>query len=189
MPVAPKFVHVALQTNQLAAMRDFYCTMLGAHVVYENGVTCFITFDEEHHRMAFFQPPQGQLPERTPATVGLGHSSFTFPTLGELVEKYLELREAGIKPRVPVQHGVTTSLYYRDPDGNGVELQIDNFADADEATAYMMGPEYAADPIGPSFDADALAKDYQAGVPEAELRSRAWAAATPQLNVIELLTS
>ena len=38
------------------------------------------------------------------------------------------LEEVGIQPHVPVQHGPTTSLYYRDPDGNMVELQIDNMA-------------------------------------------------------------
>src|SRR5436190_21348448 len=31
----PKFAHVVLQTSQLPAMRDWYCTVLGAHVVYE----------------------------------------------------------------------------------------------------------------------------------------------------------
>jgi catechol-2,3-dioxygenase len=36
------------------------------------------------------------------------------------------LKGAGITPFVSVNHGLTTSFYYRDPDGNGVELQIDN---------------------------------------------------------------
>ena len=36
--------------------------------------------------------------------------------------------------------GVTTSLYYRDPDGNFVALQIDNFVTPDETTSYMEGP-------------------------------------------------
>lgn len=55
----------------------------------------------------------------------------------------------------PVQHGPTTSLYHRDPDGNMVELQIDNMA-PDDATAYMRGEEDSVDPIGPSFDPDTM---------------------------------
>jgi len=76
---------------------------------------------------------------------------------------------------VPIQHGVTTSLYYRDPDGNSVELQIDNFADPDDATAYMSGTEYAADPVGPSFDPQVMRDALARGAAPAELMTREWA--------------
>ena len=97
------------------------------------------------------------------------------------------MRDSGIEPLVPIQHGVTTSLYYRDPDGNTVELQVDNFADPDDATAYMTGPEYAADPIGPTFDPAAMVVALRTGVPECQLTTRAWAMNCPQRNVPELL--
>ncbi|GAA2436911.1 VOC family protein [Mycolicibacterium llatzerense] len=189
MTARPHLAHFVLQTNQLPEMRAWYLKVLGAEVVYENPAMCFLTFDEEHHRLAIFGPPGDVMSDRTPLTIGLAHSAFTFPTLGDLVDKYLELSDAGIEPRVPVQHGVTTSLYYRDPDGNMVELQIDNFVTPDEATAYMNGPEYAADPIGPSFDAAALAAALKSGTPEAELRTRAWALKSPQVSPFELLTT
>ena len=187
MKARPHLAHFVLQTKQLPVMREWYMKVLGAHAVYENPVMCFLTFDEEHHRLALFGPPGDLLTERTPMTVGLAHSAFTYATLGDLIDKYLELKSDGIEPRIPVQHGVTTSLYYRDPDGNMVELQIDNFATPDEATAYMQGPEYAADPIGPSFDAAELAAAFRSGTPESELKTRAWAATTPQVNPFELL--
>ncbi|WP_319456949.1 MULTISPECIES: VOC family protein [unclassified Mycobacterium] len=189
MDTRPRLAHVVLQTPQLPAMRDWYAKVLGAHVVYEESMMCFLTFDEEHHRVALIGLPPELLVERTPVTIGMAHSAFTFPTLGDLVDKYLELKADGIEPRVPVQHGVTTSMYYRDPDGNMVELQIDNFASADEATDYMRGSEYAADPIGPSFDPDELAEAYRAGTPGSGLISRAWAQQSPQLNVLELMTT
>ena len=88
---------------------------------------------------------------------------------------------------MPIQHGMTTSLYYRDPDGNAVELQIDNFASADEATRYMNGPEFAEDPVGPTFDAAALADAFDAGVPVPELTTRRWAARSPQADPFALL--
>ena len=120
MTVRPYLAHFVLQTNQLPEMRAWYLKVLGAEVVYENPAMCFLTIDEEHHRLALFGPPGGMMTERTPLTTGLAHTAFTFPTLGDLVDKYLELHDAGIEPRVPVQHGVTTSLYYRDPDGNEI---------------------------------------------------------------------
>jgi catechol-2,3-dioxygenase len=150
---------------------------------------CFLTFDEEHHRVALLGLPPGVLTERTPLTIGMAHSAFTFPNLGDLLDKYLELQSLGIHPRVPVQHGLTTSIYYRDPDGNMVELQIDNFDTPEQATDYMNGPEYAADPIGPSFDVDELIRAYRSGTPEPELTTRAWAKTTAQVNPFELLTT
>lgn len=189
MTVRPRLAHFVLQTSQLPAMRDWYLKVLGAHAVYENEAMSFLTFDEEHHRVALLGLPPGVLAERTPLTTGMAHSAFTFPTLDDLLDKYLELKGAGIHPRVPVQHGLTTSIYYRDPDGNMVELQIDNFATPDEATEYMKGPEYAADPIGPSFDVDELIKAYRGGTPEAELITRAWAKTTEQVNPFALLTT
>jgi catechol-2,3-dioxygenase len=173
--VRPRFAHVVLQTNRLVRMRDWYREVLGAHVVFENPGMCFLTFDEEHHRLALVAPPGEPFVERTPLTVGLQHSAFTFPGLPELLAKFTRLREHGIEPLVPIQHGVTTSLYYRDPDGNTVELQVDNFAEPDDATAYMTGPEYAADPIGPSFDPAKMARALEDGVDPGELKTRAWA--------------
>jgi hypothetical protein len=94
-------------------------------------------------------------------TVGLAHSAYTFPSLQSLLTKYEELKKADIQPHVPVQHGPTTSIYYRDPDGNMVELQIDNLA-PEEATDYMRGEEYSRDPLGPSFEPDAMLAALQA---------------------------
>jgi catechol-2,3-dioxygenase len=119
-----KLAHIVLQTGQLPVLRDWYLKVLDAHVVLENDMLSFMTFDEEHHRLAMVQLPQ-PVP-RTSMTVGLAHSAYTFGSLDSLLTKYAALKEVGIQPHVPVQHGPTTSLYYRDPDGNMVELQIDN---------------------------------------------------------------
>jgi catechol-2,3-dioxygenase len=189
MTATPTLAHIVLQTNHLPEMRDWYLKVLGAHVVYQNPAMCFMTFDDEHHRIALVSPPGSTFPPRTPLTVGLSHSAYTFPTLGDLIERYLELSEGGIEPQVPVQHGVTTSLYYRDPDTNMVELQIDNFPTAAQATEYMHGREYSDDTIGPTFDAALLATAFQAGVPETELTTRAWALQSPQLNVLKLMST
>ncbi|HEY1974516.1 MAG TPA: VOC family protein [Pseudonocardia sp.] len=189
MTVTPKFAHVVLQTNQLPRMRDWYCTVLGARVVYENPGACFLTFDEEHHRIAFVASPAEPFAERTPLTVGLQHSAYTFPDLAALLDRFGDLKGQGIDPLVPIQHGVTTSLYYRDPDGNAVELQVDNFSTAAQASAYMVGPEYTGDVVGPTFDPERMAEALRAGTSPAELQTRAWAieAGPPIENAIAAL--
>jgi len=179
-----RLAHIVLQTGQLPVLRDWYLKVLDAHVVFENGLLAFITFDEEHHRLAIAQLPQPVA--RTATTVGLAHSAYTFGSLDKLLTKYENLKATGIFPHAPVQHGLTTSIYYRDPDRNMVELQIDNMAPA-AATNYMRGPEYSRDPFGPSFDPDTMFAALRAGTPESELTTRAWARTCPQQNVRELL--
>src|SRR4029078_11913987 len=57
-----------------------------------------------------------------------------------------------IRPYRAIEHGPTTSMYYADPDGNRVELQVDNFESPEEATAWMSSPALAANPSGVDFD-------------------------------------
>jgi catechol 2,3-dioxygenase-like lactoylglutathione lyase family enzyme len=111
-----KLAHVVFQTNQIPRMRDWYCAVLGARVVYENPHLCFITYDDEHHRVAFAD--FGQLAPRERDTElmikpteqpGLHHAAFTFATLGELLDTYARLKERGIRPFFCVNHGPTTS--------------------------------------------------------------------------------
>lgn len=58
MSAKPKLAHVVLQTGQPQVMREWYCTVLDGSVVYEDDALCFITFDEEHHRVALLSPQQ-----------------------------------------------------------------------------------------------------------------------------------
>ena len=176
MQATPKLAHIVLMTNRLEEMRDWYATVLGAHVVYENPGLCFMTFDDEHHRIAFVAPPVPLTP-RTPTTACMHHSAYSFAALRDLLEGYAHLKAAGIEPLTPIQHGVTTSLYYRDPDGNEVELQVNNFATAEECKAYFKSPEYCANPIGNSFDVELFVKGYRAGRPFEDIMQEAVAAA------------
>src|SRR5207244_2186595 len=100
---------------------------------------------------------------------GLHHVAFTFGSMGQLVDTYVRLREAGIRPFFCVNHGPTTSMYYRDPDGNRVELQIDNFATAEEGQDWMLSPAFDQNPIGVEYDPDILVERFRSGVPVAEL--------------------
>lgn len=185
MSLDKRLAHLVIKTMQLPAMRDWYLTVLDAHVVFENEGLCFMTFDDEHHRLGLIQlPPNGV--GRNPLSVGLSHSAYTYHDLGSLLEKYEALKAVGIEPYVPVQHGPTTSIYYRDPDGSLAELQIDNMT-PDEATAYLHGPNYAEDAIGPSFDPEMMLAALRAGTPVSELTTREWARTCPQIDVAQRL--
>lgn len=57
-----------------------------------------------------------------------------------------------------VNHGVTLSIYYKDPDGNQIETQVDSFETPDAASKYMDLPDFHENPIGVDFDPEDLVR-------------------------------
>jgi catechol-2,3-dioxygenase len=171
-----KLAHVVFQTNRKKEMQDWYCTLLSGRVVYQNPQLSFVTYDDEHHRVAFIdfgplapRPVEGELGVRPTDQPGLHHVAFTFASMGAFLDNYVRLEKEGIRPFRCINHGPTTSMYYVDPDGNRVELQIDNFATAAEGEAWMRSPAFEQNPIGVEYDPDELVRKFRAGVPVAEL--------------------
>ena len=163
-----KLSHIVLQTNRRREMIDWYCTVLGAEVLYEAERISFISYDDEHHRVAFLDP--GPLAERQPDAAGLNHVAFTFGGLGDLMDNYRRLKELGIHPHRCVNHGVTTSMYYHDPDHNQVELLVDNFATAAEGKAYMRRRSASdKNPVGVVYDPEELVQRVRGGLRVEEL--------------------
>jgi catechol-2,3-dioxygenase len=166
-PVSPaKLSHAVFRTTRLKEMVEWYKTVLNIEVLYQNDVIAFTTYDEEHHRIAFVQIPG--LVEKPKGSAGLDHLAFFYSTLGDWIETYERLKTAGITPRAPIHHGLSMSLYYRDPDDNGVELSIDNVEKAEWHD--WMRNQLGKNPMGVGFDPDDLARKYHAGVAEPELR-------------------
>jgi catechol-2,3-dioxygenase len=169
-PVSPTmFAHFVLRTANRAPLRDWYLKVLNARQVFENEYISFITYDDEHHRVAFIQIPGLKIAPDD--SWGLAHVAYTMADLGQLLSTYRRLKAEGIVPVRTINHGPTVSMYYKDPDGNQVELQVDAF-DKAGAAAYFSTEPFAQNPIGVLFDADKMLADYEAGVPEAELLRR-----------------
>ena len=165
-----KLSHIVLQTNRRREMIDWYCTVLGAEILHEADRISFISYDDEHHRVAFLDP--GPLAERQPNAAGLNHVAFTFGGLDDLIDNYQRLKQIGISPHRCVNHGVTTSMYYHDPDNNQVELLVDNFATAMDGQADMRGRS-ANDkiPVGVAYEPEELAARVRGGLRIEELAS------------------
>lgn len=137
LPIRPsKLSHAVLRTTHLQEMIEWYKTVLNAEVMYQNEILAFMTYDEEHHRIAFAALPG--LVAKPKGSVGLDHLAFFYSTLGDWLATYERLKAAGITPRVAIHHGLTMSLYYRDPDENGVELSIDNVEKSKCMTGCVM---------------------------------------------------
>jgi len=166
-----KFAHVVYQTRRYDEMLDWYQKVFEAKVVYGNPALAFLTFDDEHHRFAFanmsvFKPDGVEAKER-PDT-GVNHVAYSFANLGDLLETYDRLKQEDILPYWRIHHGITLSFYYRDPDGNRMEFQVDACT-VEEANAYMYSEAFTANPIGVPIDPEALLAQYRAGIPVEQL--------------------
>ena len=155
-----KFAHMVINTRQCEEMKRWYGDVLGMEVVVDNGMLCFLTFDDEHHRLALVNMPD--LKEQSPEYAGVNHVAYTLPDLGSLLATYLRLKADDILPWWCINHGPTTSMYFRDPDGNAIELQVDNYND-ERLTNWMRSDKFQDNPLGVEFDPDLLAEKYCAG--------------------------
>ncbi|OQV08539.1 hypothetical protein CLAIMM_12795 [Cladophialophora immunda] len=164
------FAHVVLQTNNLKPMVDHYKKFLNAHASYENEFASFLTYDEEHHRIAIIQVPA--LAPKDPKRTGLHHMAFTYNNLEDFAVAYLQRKANGIEPVWCVNHGPTTSMYYDDPDGNRTEIQIDNFDTSEGSSAFMASPLFDENPIGTDFDPSDLIKRLNDGEDHASIKKR-----------------
>jgi catechol 2,3-dioxygenase len=119
--------HVVLRVRDCARAEKFYNGVLGLPVcarLNENGMRMLFFSLGNHHDFAVMEV-SGEGSAKGPAAVGLDHVAFNIgKTLDELREAKAKLDEAGIKSN-PIDHEVSKSLYFSDPDGNGVELYVD----------------------------------------------------------------
>lgn len=173
MPIArpTKFAHIVYRTRRFKEMIEWYKAVFGAHVQFQNPVLAFLTYDDEHHRLALADmatiQPDGAESDKHDA-IGVDHVGYSLSSLGELLENYSQLKDSGISPYWCVHHGITVSMYYADPDGNQMEFQVDLFDSFEEASEFMkIG--FEANPVGVEYEPDDMLESYRAGVPQTEL--------------------
>ncbi len=170
-----KFVHVVYRTRRFEQMLRWYQTVFDAKVQHQNPALAFLTYDAEHHRFAFVnldivRPERTELDRR--GVIGVDHVAYTYASLKDLFENYAQLKEQGIKPYWCIHHGVTISMYYADPDGNQMEFQVDCYGSNEETNEFMVGPHFAANPIGVEYDPDDWLARLRAGAPASEFLFR-----------------
>lgn len=170
-----RFVHVVYRTRQFDRMIQWYRDVFDCRVQYRNPVLAFLTYDDEHHRVALVNlsavKPEADAGERR-GVIGVDHVAYTYDSVEDLVENYAQLKEKGIVPYWCIHHGVTMSMYYADPDGNQMEMQVDAFGSSDAANDYMNGPHFETNPIGVEYDPEEVLAKIRAGTPGSTFLTR-----------------
>jgi catechol-2,3-dioxygenase len=120
------FSHVGMFVTDMDKMVDFYSRVLGLTISdrekrSDGSEIAFMTSDpREHHQVA--------LATGRPADLKFSmiqQISFRLPSLSELRQMYGRLQKEPITELGPVTHGNAISCYFRDPEGNRLEVFID----------------------------------------------------------------
>jgi catechol 2,3-dioxygenase len=186
--IHPTLHHYGLTTANRKTMSEWYATVLGMSVVFQTSSppgknapitasAAWVTNDEANHRIGLIAIPQLTNDARRSSHVRLQHIAYEYQSLDQLLETYVRLKETGIRPLLSADHGATTSMYYADPDGNSVELFVDNFGDWKKSGNFMRtSPEFAAMPMGSYVDPEKIVAARAAGAEAGETHRRAYAA-------------
>ena len=172
--IHPTFHHVNLKTTRLQEMIGFYRTLVGAEVIFQDQVGAWLSNDGANHRVALLAFPNFVEDPDKDTRTGMHHSAFEYASFEDLNESYLRLSDSGITPALCLDHGMTLSYYYADPDGNNVELQVDCFGDWNRSTEWMRtSDEFKANPIGVFVDPARIAADHAEDMTFAEIHAKA----------------
>jgi catechol-2,3-dioxygenase len=174
--IHPKFHHFNLKTTRLQELIDYYRTLVGAEVIFQFEGGAWLSNDAANHRIALLAFPNFVDDPEKDTRTGMHHSAFEYASFEELNASYLRLKEEDITPALCLDHGMTLSYYYADPDGNHVELQVDCFGDWSQSKDWMRSSEqFAANPIGMFVDPEQIAADHASGMTFSEIHAKAMA--------------
>lgn len=130
--------HVFVNVQHLETMVSFYTDVLGFNVNDQaEGIAFLSQLDEEHHQIAFKEDANlGEASNR------LGHFAFRVESLDEVKRLYDELSSNELVGKVvPITHGNTWSIYFHDPERNGIEVFCDTPWDAEQPFAEPWDPQ------------------------------------------------
>jgi catechol 2,3-dioxygenase len=121
--------HINLRVADLDRATNFYRDVLGLTIAYYGpaiGVpTVFLAFGDYHHHVAlnwFYSDAEKANPVRHN---GLNHFAIVYEDESSLATAVARLLDHDVLIDDARDHGISVSIYLRDPDDNGIELYYD----------------------------------------------------------------
>ena len=154
--------HIVLKVRSLERSRPFYTEVLGLEVMKElpQVKMLFLASNRrDHHEIALAEVGESAGAPK-PGDVGLAHCAFRLKSQEDLLAAYREFKQRGVPISFTVNHGVTRSIYFLDPDGNQLEVYVDN---TPEEIAKMSNPYFGLDKLEFAADEPSL-REYFAPV-------------------------
>jgi catechol 2,3-dioxygenase len=121
--------HIVFYVRDLETSVSFYEVILGWKRIESNALTfkaAALTSGRTHHELLLIEV--GDAPKSNHGhRIGFYHAAFKIgDTLDELKSAYHELQSAGVNITGMSDHTVSKSIYLTDPDGNEIELYVDD---------------------------------------------------------------
>jgi len=125
-----RWSHAVVYVRDLDAMLAFYTEVLGFEITDRGPlgppgspeIVFLSQVDTDHHQLAFVPTRSGDEPPNS-----VDHFAFRVESLEDVKEMIdcLQSDERASKLR-PITHGNAWSIYFRDPEGNGIEVFCDS---------------------------------------------------------------
>jgi catechol 2,3-dioxygenase len=127
MDVKPirKVGHVVLKCRDMEKARQFYCDVLGMELArFDPNRGMFLRFNDYHHDIAIFKTGADADPPKD-NQVGLVHVALVVDNLDTVKAWYARLKAHGVPIVGTADHAVSNSMYFKDPEGNTLEIYCD----------------------------------------------------------------
>jgi catechol 2,3-dioxygenase len=119
--------HVVIKVRDLVRSTKFYNEVLGLQVMKaELGfkMTFLASHGRDHHELAIVEVgADAAAPHEH--SIGLSHIAFRLSDETALRAAYSDLKKSGVRIIGAINHGVTKSVYFEDPDGYQLEVYCD----------------------------------------------------------------
>ena len=136
----PKRVgHVVLNVSNVEASTKFYTEVLGFEISRQTDFGTFLTCGKIHHDIALFQAPESAQPV-SDGQIGLNHVAIQVEDMDALKAFYQRFKEQDVPLDHLTDHGMTSSIYFYDPDGIRLEFFCNTTATPEEGLAIMRTP-------------------------------------------------
>ena len=114
--------HVVIKMRDLEAAKRFYSDILGMKITDErDGFGVFFLFHDYHHDIAVFKVAEdAAAPQKN--QVGLAHIALVADSFDTVKAMYKRLKDHNVPIVRTVDHGITKSVYFQDPEGNELEI-------------------------------------------------------------------
>lgn len=125
-PAQTRIGHVHLKVADLDRAIAFYRDVLGFSVTQRYGAqAAFLGAGGYHHHIGLNTWQSAGAPPAPSGHPGLYHTAILYPDRRALAQALTRALAAGVALDGAADHGVSEAVYFRDPDGNGIEIYRD----------------------------------------------------------------
>lgn len=125
-PADTRIGHVHLKVADLERAIAFYRDVLGFTLTQRYGEqAAFLGAGGYHHHIGLNTWESRGAPPAPQGHPGLYHTAVLYPDRKTLAQAFKRALDAGVEIDGAADHGVSEAIYFRDPDGNGIEIYRD----------------------------------------------------------------